>query len=201
MATTAAIARGWRDRHPEYIKELRRKQKADRAEEVQRNGGYLRDCRRCKKEFVTQQSRGLYCSAECRKQAWVDARRRYWERLGLDTKRLYGRLQMRKRTRQAPDIIRAQARKTHVRSAMRRAGLDLADYERLLQEQKGMCAICGRIEPGGRNLAIDHDHATGAIRGLLCLACNLMLGYVRDQVAVLEKAIAYLMCHKQKGRS
>lgn len=64
----------------------------------------------------------------------------------------------------------------------------------LLAEQNGLCAICGKGEDSkdGRSLSLDHCHATGRIRGLLCNRCNPLLGYARDDVQVLEKAIQYL---------
>jgi len=58
-----------------------------------------------------------------------------------------------------------------------RYGLTLEDYDRMLEDQDGKCAICGDIEPSGRRLAVDHDHHTGNIRGLLCLRCNTRLGF------------------------
>lgn len=48
-------------------------------------------------------------------------------------------------------------------------------YERLLEEQEGRCAICGRPEPEDRRLDVDHDHRTMEIRGLLCRGCNMRL--------------------------
>lgn len=52
-------------------------------------------------------------------------------------------------------------------------GLGLADYEQILHEQGGGCGICGKTaEQEGRNLAVDHDHETQRIRGLLCGYCN-----------------------------
>jgi len=47
-------------------------------------------------------------------------------------------------------------------------------YDRLLAEQGGVCAICGN-PPKTRRLSIDHDHKTGAVRGLLCFQCNRAL--------------------------
>jgi hypothetical protein len=44
-------------------------------------------------------------------------------------------------------------------------------------------------------LSVDHDHVTGAVRGLLCSNCNLVLGYACDDVTVLQKAIGYLRRH------
>lgn len=52
-------------------------------------------------------------------------------------------------------------------------GLGLEDYNRILEDQGGGCAVCGKTpEEEGRNLAVDHDHDTGAVRGILCTACN-----------------------------
>lgn len=58
--------------------------------------------------------------------------------------------------------------------------------------QGGRCAICRREPEQGRRLAVDHDHATGEVRGLLCKACNTALGMFRDDVASLARAIGYL---------
>jgi hypothetical protein len=66
------------------------------------------------------------------------------------------------------------------------------DYNRLLDIQEGRCAIC-RDRPVRRFLAVDHDHHTGKIRGLLCKRCNKdLLGSARDSTEILERAICYL---------
>lgn len=70
-------------------------------------------------------------------------------------------------------------------------GLSIDDYEKLILEQNGVCAICSRL-PNGRNLSVDHNHVTGKIRGLLCLPCNTMLGMANDSIDILIKAIEYL---------
>lgn len=82
----------------------------------------------------------------------------------------------------------------------RRFGIDLAEYQRLFVEQKGVCAICEQPERGTRNgkakwLAVDHCHDTGAVRGLLCSNCNPMIGYARENIGTLMRAVAYLQCH------
>lgn len=84
-----------------------------------------------------------------------------------------------------------------IRAANLRAkfGLSLADYAARLAAQGGGCAICGTDEPGGRwgaSLHVDHDHATGEVRGLLCAACNVMLGNAGDDPARLRAAADYL---------
>ena len=74
--------------------------------------------------------------------------------------------------------------------------MTLADYQKLYDEQNGVCAICGGIQTGrGRaknTLAVDHNHETGAIRGLLCTNCNTGIGNLRDNIDLLQKAIQYL---------
>lgn len=71
-------------------------------------------------------------------------------------------------------------------------GVAAEEYDRLLQIQEGRCAIC-RDRPVNRQLAVDHNHQTGQIRGLLCKRCNHdLLGSARDSVEVLERAICYL---------
>ena len=79
-------------------------------------------------------------------------------------------------------------------------GLTLEEYEKLLEDHEGVCAICGEQENTKRNgdiirLAIDHDHKTGEIRGLLCDRCNRGLGLFRDSPQLLESAVRYLNEH------
>lgn len=76
-------------------------------------------------------------------------------------------------------------------------GITVEDYDRMFDEQKGLCAICEQPETRTRHgvltrLAIDHDHETYGVRGLLCAACNAGLGLFQDRQAVLQKAIDYL---------
>lgn len=70
-------------------------------------------------------------------------------------------------------------------------GLTVDAYDELLLRQNGVCAICLR-PPTKIRLAVDHDHVTGAIRGLLCYSCNHLLGTVADDHERLARAAAYL---------
>lgn len=69
-------------------------------------------------------------------------------------------------------------------------------------EHEGCCDICGS-PPTGRvkRLSIDHDHATGAFRGLLCNLCNTGLGMFKDDPKLLEKAILYLRSKTLPGEN
>jgi hypothetical protein len=74
-------------------------------------------------------------------------------------------------------------------------------YFEILENQVGLCAICGSASPGRRgseNFAVDHDHTTKEVRGLLCHPCNVMLGLAKDSIEILETAIKYLKHHKEK---
>jgi len=73
-------------------------------------------------------------------------------------------------------------------------GITREDYEATLERQAGKCAICATTDEGlwWGYFVVDHDHATGAIRGLLCSPCNTLIGGARDRADVLRSAIAYL---------
>jgi hypothetical protein len=75
---------------------------------------------------------------------------------------------------------------------MRKYGMTLADYERMFEAQGGVCAICGEARPEERTLHVDHDHATGVIRGLLCFRCNNALGDFREEYELFRRAAEYL---------
>lgn len=86
-------------------------------------------------------------------------------------------------------------------------GLTAEEVLDLHAEQGGKCAICGEQETvrdwqGGktRALSIDHDHETGAVRGLLCYRCNNALGLYQDDPALLERAASYLRSHSENNK-
>jgi hypothetical protein len=62
----------------------------------------------------------------------------------------------------------------------------------MLLEQDGVCAICGGDCMTGKSLAVDHDHDTGKIRGLLCQRCNQAIGLLDHDVDKMLSAITYL---------
>lgn len=79
-------------------------------------------------------------------------------------------------------------------SLRRRYGITLPGYHRLVAAQQGACAICGTEKASARTarLHVDHDHATGVVRGLLCGNCNNGLGRFAHSIERLEQAAAYL---------
>ncbi len=79
-------------------------------------------------------------------------------------------------------------------------GLTPSAYESLLEGQGRACAICReslddyvKRQNRYKNFAVDHDHESGAVRGLLCDGCNLGLGKFNDDPALIRKAIDYLL--------
>lgn len=76
-------------------------------------------------------------------------------------------------------------------------GISVDEYETLLAQQGGVCAICKKAETLIRKgalckLTIDHDHNTGRVRGILCNNCNRALGMLKDDPAILREAATYL---------
>jgi len=70
-------------------------------------------------------------------------------------------------------------------------GVSRAEFDHMLAVQDGKCAICGGSN-GDQKLAIDHDHASGRVRGLLCHNCNHAIGKMKDDPARLRRAAEYL---------
>lgn len=80
-------------------------------------------------------------------------------------------------------------------------GIDTRDYDSMLRKQNGGCAICNSPESGDSrtsNLAVDHCHTTGMVRGLLCAPCNKALGMFRDSPEIIRAAATYVERHQPK---
>lgn len=80
-------------------------------------------------------------------------------------------------------------------------------YVYMLKLQDNKCAICKLKETARnpnnkklRSLSVDHDHTTGAIRGLLCITCNIALGMLKDDTAIVVSALEYLTKGTEHGR-
>lgn len=76
---------------------------------------------------------------------------------------------------------------------LRKFGISLTEYNQMWAAQSGCCAICDRHSSEfKRNLAVDHKHSDGQIRGLLCTNCNTAIGKFQDSPQLLFRAIEYL---------
>ncbi|MFG1803525.1 endonuclease VII domain-containing protein [Micromonospora carbonacea] len=89
------------------------------------------------------------------------------------------------RTRETKQRLYGGSREYHLRQ---RYGVGQKEFDELLAEQGGVCAICGGADPQH----LDHDHRTGWVRGILCFNCNGGLGQFRDSPTRLARAITYL---------
>lgn len=100
----------------------------------------------------------------------------------------------RRRRTELPNLSGEERRMHHY--LVRRFGITLAEYRELLEAQGGRCAICRRVpdeaDPNGWRFCVDHDHETGAVRGLLCRTCNIGLGAFRDDPRLLDAATRYI---------
>jgi Recombination endonuclease VII len=102
-----------------------------------------------------------------------------------------------KYARENPELMKAKDRKN---SLKRFWNMTVEEFEALKKSQGGTCALCDKTESNPhKSLCIDHDHATGKIRGLLCDNHNRAMGLFKDSIEDMEKAIKYLRNHRSKG--
>jgi hypothetical protein len=79
-------------------------------------------------------------------------------------------------------------------------GITEGNYEKLLREQNGVCAICheeevAKIHGKIKTLSVDHDHKTGKVRGLLCSQCNPSFGMLKESETIILSMLSYLRKH------
>lgn len=125
-----------------------------------------KDCAVCGQSYENSSYQSKYCSKICNRKA-------YYKRNKL--------------------IAKARVTETYNKRVY---GLTSAEVMELKQAQNHSCKICGvhesEIHGKRKILYVDHCHATGKVRGLLCFACNSVLGYSRDNPSILKAAITYL---------
>lgn len=94
--------------------------------------------------------------------------------------------------------VKAVKAANHEKRVQETYGLKEGEYAQLYSYQGGLCALCRRATGASRRLSVDHDHATGEVRGLLCRPCNTLLGHARDAIAFFRRCILYLSDHPYK---
>jgi hypothetical protein len=90
------------------------------------------------------------------------------------------------------EVVKARKAANHEKRVTDTYGLAKGEYAQLYDFQGGLCALCRRATGKSRRLSVDHDHASGAVRGLLCRPCNTILGHARDKLSFFRRAILYL---------
>lgn len=138
-------------------------------------------CNRCKipkqrEEFYTASYSGGKHRQPCKECHRANKRRDYAENGGID--------------------------KVYAQLLKDKYGLTLEEYNRKVREQGNRCAVCRRPESVKgkdgrvRRLAVDHDHATGVVRGLLCVRCNLIVWALEDNHTTLPMIENYIQLHR-----
>jgi hypothetical protein len=156
-------------KHDELLAIERKRRAAQTPEEVEQENAYLRAWRLANPAKVKEANRELVTSGY--KKGWRDATKA-----------------------KDPEKWRRQERAVRIKS---KYGISIDDYDSMVVAQGGACAICRRAETMKIKgtlvmLAIDRDHDTGRVRGLLCVNCNMLIGGAHHDVATLRAAIAYL---------
>lgn len=115
--------------------------------------------------------------------------------MGETTAQRIARQKIYKQRHKAKDPIGFRRRQREHK--LRKFGLTYEQYEEMFRAQDGVCAICLKAETALasgkiRALAVDHDHATGVVRGLLCDRCNRAIGFLADDPLRAESLARYL---------
>jgi hypothetical protein len=165
-------------------------------------------CIVCKTRFVTSIGAQQTCSPKCRKlnharqskewsirnRAKVNQSAKKWRDNNLERAREASRNSAAKSRRDNPRIIKHRKLKSTY-------GVSLEEFENMLILQDHSCVICSfafDYTSQSKGPHIDHDHATGKVRMILCRFCNNLLGYANDDIRILESAITYLETHNDK---
>lgn len=147
----------------------------------------MRTCTACNEtkpltEFFRDRSKKHGYMARC-KPCKTSAHKAYVTAVGYDRKRYWAN--------------RDSERERHL---LKKYGVTFADYNRMLAQQNGCCAICQRPESPQRMFDVDHNHQTGEVRGLLCTSCNRVLGHAGDSPERLRAAADYLSPRKSRRK-
>jgi hypothetical protein len=127
----------------------------------------------------------------CRPCAYARARELGIKKRGADGDKAYrSRISNEHQKRQRAAEPERCAARDRDRRLKRRYGIDSTDFDRLLAEQDGRCAIC--MVPHSDKWVVDHNHDTGKVRGILCNLCNVGLGHFSDSPESLQAALIYL---------
>ena len=165
-----------------------------------------RRCERCKKWYQPTSKCQRFCGKQKVKGtcSWHRGRELTKKFIQDNPERVAKyRRQYAERLRKSP-ALRFRARLTALKKHLRRFGLSYENYLELCAKQKNLCAICERpntqrLNAKDQRLAVDHDHATGLFRGLLCDFCNTGLGLFLDNPRALRQAARYIERHLRKA--
>lgn len=136
---------------------------------------YTVQCTTCPNTWESRVNTGRFCAA-CRRQRQLAALARH----NADPENKRKKLELH---------VQQQYER---RWRLAKYGLTIEDYERLVEAQGGVCAICGKPAPREQRLVVDHCHLSGQVRGLLCSPCNRAIGQLGDTHEGVMRAANYL---------
>lgn len=165
-----------------------------------------RECKICGTNFdvKTDNSRKVYCSKNCKTVADKRLMKSKYDANPEEARRKAreaylrnhdeNKAKMRERAKQARKLNASLFKKNKIKSTY---GLSAEQYLGMLDSQKSKCAICfkeisGEVNTKELKAVVDHNHKSGIVRGILCLHCNSIVGYSREDRGVLLAAIDYL---------
>jgi hypothetical protein len=125
---------------------------------------------------------------------------RNWYYKNIEKRRADSRLRMKEWRKNNPTAAKGAVKRwldknpTHLRNyrLKKSYGISLVQWNELFSAQGGKCAICRNVATSDRHWHVDHCHETGAVRGILCNHCNLMIGHAKDNPETLMSAIEYI---------
>jgi recombination endonuclease VII len=150
-------------------------------------------CKHCRRVLYWNGTCRKYCDDICRETAREI-------RITSDPIRKEHRRLRKLKTQRIRDLKNPRTEYKLKRLLREKYGLTLEQFNKMVEDQNGLCAICGSPETAKHNrgkgkvrrLSIDHNHVTEKIRGLLCSNCNHMIGSARESLPILKAAIDYL---------
>jgi hypothetical protein len=129
------------------------------------------------------------CARLLRRENYEKNREIYIERARLWVRENPDRARATRKRRNARPEVKRSARDAYYR---RTYGVSADEFDAMLEAQGGRCAICKEMPERLASMHVDHDHATGEVRGLLCLNCNQGIGKLKDDASLLLRAAFYL---------
>ena len=156
-----------------------------------------RFCKTCGIKFIARYNGEGYCSDPCKEIGYektrlagrAKAKQRYYENKSfhqMECQWCESSFESETKVKYCSDKCRKE-KATHC-ARLNTYGLSKEEYQSLLERSGGLCEVCKEKKAAH----IDHDHKTGAVRGLLCQQCNHGLGNFQDNVALLNRASEYL---------
>ena len=137
-------------------------------------------CSKCK---ITKDTSGFYKDSHC-----SDNLHPSCKQCGADLRANNGNKYAKKWRQLHPAERKISSRKSQFKSLY---GITIDGFDLMYNKQDGKCACCGK-DNGSRRLAVDHDHSTGKVRGLLCSKCNTAIGLCNDNPAILDVIAKYI---------